>query len=104
MREERNEESDSIGSAREGERRCRSPRLVVGGSFGLDGTHGVGAGERRQRRSLVQSDGQGVCARHAGGGLEQAPGERRRGGRGWTKPRAVRGTGGTLPDRACNRA
>src|SRR5260370_610399 len=96
--------TDSTGSAREGYTRCRSRRLVVGGRFGLDGTHGVGAGEGRQRRSLVQFDGQGVRARHAGGGLEQGPGQRRRGGRGWTKPRAVRGTGRTLPDRACNRA
>ncbi len=45
--------SESIGSARKGYTRCRSPRLVVDGSFGLDGTHGVGAGERRQRRTLV---------------------------------------------------
>ena len=43
MRNERNEASDSIGSAREGYTRCRDP-LVVGGSFGLDGAHGVGAG------------------------------------------------------------
>jgi hypothetical protein len=56
MRDERNEARNSIGSAREGYTRCRDP-LVVGGSFGLDGAHGVGAGERRQRRSLVQFDG-----------------------------------------------
>ena len=50
--------TESIGSAREGYTRCRSPQLVVGGSFGLDRPHGVGAGERRQRRTLIQSDGQ----------------------------------------------
>ena len=31
--------------------------LVVGRSFGVDGAHGVGAGQRRQRRTLVQFDG-----------------------------------------------
>src|SRR2546421_680055 len=55
--------SESTGSAGDGYTRCRSPRLVVGGSFGLDRAHGVGAGKRRQRRALVQSDGQGVRAR-----------------------------------------
>ena len=90
MRNERNEARESTGSAREGYTRCRSPRLVVGGSLGLDGAHGVGAGERRQRRSLVQSDGQGVCACSAGGGLGQGPGQWRRGGRGWAKHRTVR--------------
>jgi hypothetical protein len=52
MRDGRNEARKSIDSAREGYTRCRSQRLVVGGSLGLDGAHGVGAGERRQRRSL----------------------------------------------------
>ena len=26
---------------------------IVGGSLGVDGAHGVGAGQRRQRRTLV---------------------------------------------------
>ena len=67
----------STGSARKGYTRCRSrkrPCLVVGGSFGMDGAHGVGAGQRRQRRTLVQFAGQGVCACHASGGLGESPG------------------------------
>ena len=43
----------------------------LGGSFDLDGAHGVGAGKRRQRRQLVQPDGQGVRARDAGSGLAE---------------------------------
>ena len=46
--------------------------MVVGGSRGVDGAHGVGAGERRQRRTLVQSDGQGVRA----GDAARRPGRR----------------------------
>ena len=42
--------TESIGSARKGYTRCRSSRLVVGGRYGLDRAHGVGAGQRRQRR------------------------------------------------------
>src|ERR1700730_4264632 len=97
------EASSSIGSAREGYTRCRNP-LVVGGSFGLDGAHGVGAGQRRQRRSLVQFDGQGVGARHAQSGLAESPGQWGCGGGGWAKPRAVRRTGRVLPERTRNRA
>ena len=40
---------------------------------------------------MVQSDGQGVCACDAGGGLDEGPGQRRGGGGGWAKHRAVRG-------------
>ena len=39
-------------------------------------------------------DGQGVRAQDAGGGLDEGPGQQRRGGRGWAKHRAVRGAGG----------
>src|SRR6266700_290292 len=70
--------TESIGSAGDGYTRCRSPQLVVGGSLGLDRAHGVGAGERRQRRTLVQSDGQGDGAGDAGGGLGQSSGQWRR--------------------------
>lgn len=51
MRDVRTAARNSADSAREGYTRRRSPRLVVGGSFGVDGTHGVGAGQRRQRRT-----------------------------------------------------
>ena len=43
----------SANNVREGYTRRRSPRLVVGGSCGLDGTHGVGAGQRRQSRTVA---------------------------------------------------
>src|ERR1700733_1590569 len=50
--------------------------------------------KRRQRRQMVRVDGQGVCARNAGDGLDQGPGQQGRGGRGWAEHRAVRGSGG----------
>ena len=60
MRERQIEARASTGSARKDYTRCRKPEataLVVGRSFGMDGAHGVGAGQRRQRRTLVQFDG-----------------------------------------------
>ena len=62
----------------------------------MDGAHGVGAGERRRRRALVQFDGQGVRARDAARGLAESRGQRRRGGRGWGKRGAVRGASGQV--------
>src|SRR5277367_3593184 len=59
----------------------------------------VGAGQRRQRRQMVLIGGQGSRARYAGGGLDQGPGQQRRGGRGWAERRKVRGSGGKLSDR-----
>src|SRR5271166_4604016 len=49
---------------------------------------------------MVQFDGQGVRAQDAGGGLDEGPGQQRRGGRGWAKHRAVRGEGRRLSGRA----
>ncbi len=66
----------------------------------MDGAHGVGAGQRRQRRTVVQFDGQGVCAGNADGGLDEGAGQQGRGGRGWAKSRTVRGAVGRLSGRA----
>ena len=49
MRERQIEARASTGSARKDYTRCRKPEattLVVGRSFGADGTHGIGAGNR----------------------------------------------------------
>src|SRR5271154_3797835 len=48
---------------------------------------------------MVLIGGQGSRARYAGGGLDQGPGQQRRGGRGWAERRKVRGSGGKLSDR-----
>ena len=50
------------GVAGKGYARGRSPpprSVVVDGSIGLDRAHGVGAGQRRQRGQVAQSNGQG---------------------------------------------
>ena len=53
------ENSGSADEATQGrEAAGGKPRgLVVGRSVDLDGTHGVGAGQRRQRRQMVQLGG-----------------------------------------------
>src|SRR5205085_11856744 len=51
MRERQDRSTDSTGSARKGYTRCRkleATTLSVRRSFGVDGAHGVGAGQRRQ--------------------------------------------------------
>src|ERR1700723_2518611 len=42
--------------------------------------------------------------RHAGGGLDEGPGQQRRGGRGWAEHRTVRGSGGFVSGRAVSGA
>src|SRR6266446_1242047 len=77
IRNVRYESTESVGSARKGYTRRRSPQGYVDGSLGLDGADGVGAGQRRQRRTLVQFDGQGVCACDVGSGLGEGLGQSR---------------------------
>jgi hypothetical protein len=70
--EVRNGATSRLGSAREGYARSRSPpsrSVVVDGSNDLDRAHGVGAGQRRQRRQVVRPDGQGRPTDHPGGGV-----------------------------------
>ncbi len=90
-RDDRNGATERRKCRRGYARRRGATRLFVGRSRGLDETHAVGAGQLkaiakqssgRQRRQVVRVDGQGVRAQHAGGGMDESPGQPRRGGLG----------------------